>query len=150
MLYFQYGRYLLISCSVELQALPANLQGLWAPARKSPWRGNYTININLEENYWPAEVTNMSELVMPVDGLVESHVCNRKIYMQSTIYGIENGWCGGHNTDAWAMTNPVGTGNESPQWSNWDYGWSLACRNPYGITMTIPAIPNIFAIQPIR
>ena len=70
MLYFQYGRYLLISSS-RTPGVPANLQGLWAPALYSPWRGNYTININLEENYWPAEVANLSELVAPVDGLVK-------------------------------------------------------------------------------
>ena len=120
MLYFQYGRYLLISCS-RTPGIPANLQGLWAPARKSPWRGNYTININLEENYWPAEVTNMSELVMPVDGLVKAMSVTGK-YTAKHYYGIENGWCGGHNTDAWAMTNPVGTKKESPKWSNWNMG----------------------------
>ena len=89
MLYFQYGRYLLISCS-RTPGIPANLQGLWAPARKSPWRGNYTININLEENYWPAEVTNMSELVMPVDGLVKAMSVTGK-YTAKHYYGIENG-----------------------------------------------------------
>lgn len=120
MLYFQYGRYLLISCS-RTPGIPANLQGLWAPARKSPWRGNYTININLEENYWPAEITNMSELVMPVDGLVKAMSVTGK-YTAKHYYGIENGWCGGHNTDAWAMTNPVGTKKESPKWSNWNMG----------------------------
>ena len=120
MLYFQYGRYLLISCS-RTPGIPANLQGLWAPARKSPWRGNYTININLEENYWPAEVTNMSELVMPVDGLMKAMSVTGK-YTAKHYYGIENGWCGGHNTDAWAMTNPVGTKKESPKWSNWNMG----------------------------
>ena len=120
MLYFQYGRYLLISCS-RTPGIPANLQGLWAPARKSPWRGNYTININLEENYWPAEVTNMSELVIPVDGLVKAMSVTGK-YTAKHYYGIENGWCGGHNTDAWAMTNPVGTKKESPKWSNWNMG----------------------------
>lgn len=87
MLYFQYGRYLLISCS-RTPGIPANLQGLWAPARKSPWRGNYTININLEENYWPAEVTNMSELVMPVDGLVKAMSVTGNI-QQSTIMELK-------------------------------------------------------------
>ena len=119
-LYFQYGRYLLISCS-RTPGIPANLQGLWAPAKKSPWRGNYTININLEENYWPAEVTNMSELVMPVDGLVKAMSVTGK-YTAKHYYGIENGWCAGHNVDAWAMTNPVGTKKESPKWSNWNMG----------------------------
>jgi alpha-L-fucosidase 2 len=119
-LYFQYGRYLLISCS-RTPGIPANLQGLWAPARKSPWRGNYTININLEENYWPAEVTNLSEMEMPVDGLVKALSVTGR-YTAQHYYGINDGWCAGHNTDAWAMTNPVGTKKESPKWSNWNMG----------------------------
>ena len=119
-LYFQYGRYLLISSS-RTKGVPANLQGLWAPALRSPWRGNYTININLEENYWPAEVANLPELVAPVDGLVEGMAVTGRHNAQH-FYGIDKGWCAGHNTDAWAMTNPVGTGNESPQWSNWAMG----------------------------
>ena len=119
-LYFQYGRYLLISSS-RTKGVPANLQGLWAPALRSPWRGNYTININLEENYWPAEVANLSELVAPVDGLVEGLSVTGRHNAQH-FYGIDKGWCAGHNTDAWAMSNPVGTGNESPQWSNWAMG----------------------------
>lgn len=120
-LYFQYGRYLLISSSSRTKGVPANLQGLWAPALRSPWRGNYTININLEENYWPAEVANLSELVAPVDGLVEGMAVTGRHNAQH-FYGIDKGWCAGHNTDAWAMSNPVGTGNESPQWSNWAMG----------------------------
>lgn len=119
-LYCQYGRYLLISSS-RTKGVPANLQGLWAPALRSPWRGNYTININLEENYWPAEVANLSELVAPVDGLVEGLSVTGRHNAQH-FYGIDKGWCAGHNTDAWAMSNPVGTGNESPQWSNWAMG----------------------------
>ena len=120
MLYFQFGRYLLISSS-RTPGIPANLQGLWAPALRSPWRGNYTININLEENYWPAEVANLSEMVMPVDGLVKGLSITGRHNAQH-FYGIGKGWCTGHNTDAWAMSNPVGTGNESPQWSNWAMG----------------------------
>ena len=120
MLYFHYGRYLLISSS-RTPGIPANLQGLWAPALYSPWRGNYTTNINLEENYWPAEVANLSELVAPVDGLTKGLASTGKHNAQH-FYGINKGWCAGHNTDAWAMSNPVGTGNESPQWSNWALG----------------------------
>ena len=119
-LYFHYGRYLLISSS-RTPGVPANLQGLWAPALYSPWRGNYTTNINLEENYWPAEVANLSELVAPVDGLIKGLASTGKHNAQH-FYGINKGWCAGHNTDAWAMSNPVGTGNESPQWSNWALG----------------------------
>ena len=86
-LYFQYGRYLLISSS-RTKGVPANLQGLWAPALYSPWRGNYTININLEENYWPAEVTNLPELVDPVDGLVEGMSVTGRHNAQH-FYGID-------------------------------------------------------------
>ena len=119
-LYFQYGRYLLISSS-RTPGVPANLQGLWAPALRSPWRGNYTININLEENYWPAETTNLPELVMPMNGLLKGLSVTGRHNAQH-FYGVDKGWCTGHNTDAWAMSNPVGTGNESPQWSNWAMG----------------------------
>ena len=119
-LYFQFGRYLLISCS-RTPGLPANLQGLWAPALYSPWRGNYTININLQENYWPAEVANLSEMTMPMDGMLKALSVTGK-HNAMHFYGIGKGWCTGHNTDGWAMSNPVGTGNESPQWSNWAMG----------------------------
>ncbi len=119
-LYFQFGRYLLISCS-RTPGLPANLQGLWAPALYSPWRGNYTININLQENYWPAEVANLSEMTMPMDGMLKALSVTGK-HNAKHFYGIDKGWCTGHNTDGWAMSNPVGTGNESPQWSNWAMG----------------------------
>jgi len=120
MLYFQYGRYLLVSSS-RTPGLPPNLQGLWAPAKFSPWRGNYTININLEENYWPAEMTNLSELVMPLEGLLKAMSVTGQ-YTARHFYGINKGWCAGHNVDAWAMTNPVGNHKESPKWSNWNMG----------------------------
>lgn len=120
MLYFQYGRYLLIGSS-RTEGVPANLQGLWAPAKFSPWRGNYTVNINLEENYWPAECANLSELVHPVNGFVKALSTTGR-YTAQHFYGVNEGWCAGHNSDIWAMSNPVGTGNESPKWSNWAMG----------------------------
>lgn len=119
-LYTQYGRYLLISSS-RTPGVPANLQGLWAPALKSPWRGNYTVNINLEENYWPAEVANMSEMVMPLDSFVYALSQNGRHTAQN-YYGISRGWCSSHNSDIWAMTNPVGENRESPKWSDWNMG----------------------------
>lgn len=119
-LYFQYGRYLLISCS-RTEGVPANLQGLWAPALWSPWRGNYTVNINLEENYWHAETTNMSELVKPLDGFIKALSETGK-YTAHNYYGIDEGWCSSHNSDIWAMSNPVGEKRESPEWSNWNMG----------------------------
>ena len=119
-LYFQYGRYLLISCS-RTPAVPANLQGLWAPALWSPWRGNYTVNINLEENYWPAFVANLAEMSQPLDGFIQALAENGQ-HTARNYYGINHGWCSSHNSDIWAMTNPVGENNEKPEWANWNLG----------------------------
>lgn len=125
MLYAQYGRYLLIGCSRSL-GLPANLQGLWTPHLFSPWRGNYTVNINLEENYWPAEVANLSETVQPLTTFVGALAKNGR-HTAENYYGIHRGWCSSHNSDAWAKTSPVGEKRESPEWSNWNLGgaWLL-------------------------
>ena len=119
-LYFQFGRYLLISCS-RTEGVPANLQGLWTPHLWSPWRGNYTVNINLEENYWPAFVANLAEMAQPLDGFIQSLAANG-VYTARNYYGIDEGWCSSHNSDIWAMTNPVGEKNESPMWANWNMG----------------------------
>jgi alpha-L-fucosidase 2 len=119
-LYFQFGRYLLIACS-RTPDVPANLQGLWTPHLWSPWRGNYTVNINLEENYWPAFVANLAEMAQPLDGFIQSLAANG-VYTAKNYYGIDEGWCSSHNSDIWAMTNPVGEKNESPMWANWNMG----------------------------
>ena len=119
-LYFQFGRYLLISSS-RTKGVPANLQGLWAPQLWSPWRGNYTVNINLEENYWPVFVANMAEMADPLDGFIAGLAANGK-YTAKNYYNIGEGWCSSHNSDIWAMTNPVGEKRESPEWSNWNMG----------------------------
>ena len=119
-LYFQYGRYLLITCS-RTKGVPANLQGLWTPHLWSPWRGNYTVNINLEENYWPAFVANLAEMAQPLDGFIQSLATNG-VYTAKNYYGINEGWCSSHNSDIWAMTNPVGEKNENPMWANWNMG----------------------------
>lgn len=119
-LYAQYGRYLLISCS-RTEGVPANLQGLWSPHLWSPWRGNYTVNINLEENYWPAEVANLPEMVKPLDGFIAQLADNGQ-HTAYHYYNIDEGWCSSHNSDLWAMTNPVGEKNEKPEWANWNLG----------------------------
>jgi len=119
-LYFQYGRYLLISSS-RTKGVPANLQGLWTPHLWSPWRGNYTVNINLEENYWPAFVANLAEMAEPLDDFVRALATNGR-HTARNYYGINNGWCSSHNSDLWAMTNPVGEKNEKPEWANWNLG----------------------------
>ena len=119
-LYFQFGRYLLISCS-RTSGVPANLQGLWTPHLWSPWRGNYTVNINLEENYWPAFVANMAEMAQPLDDFVKALATNGK-YSAKNYYNIDTGWCSSHNSDIWAMSNPVGEKRENPMWANWNLG----------------------------
>jgi len=119
-LYFQFGRYLLISCS-RTAGVPANLQGLWTPHLWSPWRGNYTVNINLEENYWPAFVANMAEMADPLDDFIQALATNGQ-YTARNYYGIDKGWCSSHNSDIWAMTNPVGEKRENPMWANWNLG----------------------------
>lgn len=119
-LYFQYGRYLLISCS-RTPGVPANLQGLWTPYLWSPWRGNYTVNINLEENYWPAFVANLAEMAQPLDDFIKALAENGK-YTAKNYYGVDRGWCSSHNSDIWAMTNPVGEKREWPEWANWNLG----------------------------
>jgi alpha-L-fucosidase 2 len=119
-LYFQYGRYLLISCS-RTKGVPANLQGLWTPYLWSPWRGNYTMNINLEENYWPAFTANLAEMAEPLDDFIRALAENGQ-HTARNFYGIQQGWCASHNSDLWAMTNPVGENKESPMWSCWNMG----------------------------
>lgn len=119
-LYFQYGRYLLISSS-RTPGVPANLQGLWTPHLYSPWRGNYTMNINIEENYWPAEVANLGEMTLPLIGFIKGLADNGK-YTAKNFYGIKEGWSASHNSDLWAKTSPVGEEKENPQWACWNMG----------------------------
>lgn len=103
-LMFQYGRYLLISSS-QPGGQPANLQGIWNHQLNAPWDGKYTININTEMNYWPAEVTNLSETHEPLFDLVQDlSVTGRET--ARTMYG-RNGWVAHHNTDIWRVTGPV-------------------------------------------
>ncbi len=103
-LMFQYGRYLLISSS-QPGGQPANLQGIWNHQLNAPWDGKYTININTEMNYWPAEVTNLSETHEPLFDLVQDlSVTGRET--ARTMYGC-NGWVAHHNTDIWCVTGPV-------------------------------------------
>lgn len=103
-LMFQYGRYLLISSS-QPGGQPANLQGIWNHQLNAPWDGKYTININTEMNYWPAEVINLSETHEPLFDLVQDlSVTGRET--ARTMYGC-NGWVAHHNTDIWRVTGPV-------------------------------------------
>ena len=119
-LYFQYGRYLLISSS-RTPGVPANLQGIWNEHMLPPWSSNYTTNINLEENYWAAEAAGLPEmhevLLQFIRNLPVSGSVTAKNY-----FGIDRGWCLAHNSDIWAMTCPVGLGTGDPSWANWYLG----------------------------
>lgn len=119
-LYFQFGRYLLISSS-RTPGVPANLQGLWCESVLPPWSSNYTVNINLEENYWPANTCNLAEMQEPllqfINNLAQNGIATARSY-----YGVENGWCLGHNSDIWAMTNAVGLRAGDPTWASWNMG----------------------------
>ena len=103
-LMFQYGRYLLISSS-QPGGQPANLQGIWNKSLLAPWDGKYTININTEMNYWPAEETNLSEMEEPLVQMVKDlSVTGRET--ASKMYGCR-GWVAHHNTDIWRCTGIV-------------------------------------------
>ena len=119
-LYFQFARYLLIACS-RTTGVPANLQGLWNEYLLPPWSSNYTTNINLEENYWAAEVTNLPEMHQPLFDFIENLSQTGRITAQN-YYGIDQGWCLAHNSDIWAMTNPVGLRKGDPCWADWNMG----------------------------
>lgn len=102
-LYFQYGRYLLISCS-RPGTLPANLQGIWNKDMLPPWDSKFTININTEMNYWPAESCNLSECHMPLfDHIERMREPGRRT--ARVMYGCR-GFTAHHNTDIWADTAP--------------------------------------------
>ncbi len=103
-LYFQFGRYLLIAAS-QPGGQPANLQGIWNPLMNPPWGSKYTININTEMNYWPAEETNLSEMHEPLIQMVKDlSLTGRET--AKVMYGA-GGWVAHHNTDLWRITGPV-------------------------------------------
>jgi len=104
-LYYQFGRYLLISSS-RPGSLPANLQGIWAEGLKPPWNADYHININIQMNYWPAEVTNLSECHLPFFDFVEELVPRGKITAKDT-YGCR-GFVAHHTTDLWRYADAIG------------------------------------------
>lgn len=114
-LYFQFGRYLLISSSRPGRQ-PSNLQGLWGDQLFAAWDSKYTININTEMNYWPAEVTNLTEMHEPlIEMIKELSEAGRKT--ASDMYGAD-GWVAHHNTDVWRICAPV----DGAFWGMWPLG----------------------------
>ncbi|MDR0686406.1 MAG: glycoside hydrolase family 95 protein [Dysgonamonadaceae bacterium] len=103
-LYFQFGRYLLISCS-QPGGQPANLQGIWNEHLMPPWGSKYTTNINVEMNYWPAEMTNLAEMHEPFIKMIRE-VAETGAVTAKEMYGVR-GWVLHHNTDIWRVTAPV-------------------------------------------
>ncbi|HBQ64859.1 MAG TPA: hypothetical protein DD727_08075 [Clostridiales bacterium] len=112
-LYFQYGRYLLMASS-RPGSLPANLQGIWNESFTPPWESKYTININTEMNYWPAEVCNLPEFHEPLFDLVE-RMCENGRKTAEVTYGCR-GFVAHHNTNLWANTAIEGIGVSSALW----------------------------------
>ncbi|KAA5825200.1 glycoside hydrolase family 95 protein [Algibacter amylolyticus] len=114
-LYFQFGRYLLISSS-QPGGQAANLQGIWNKDLTPPWKSAYTVNINTQMNYWPAEVTNLTEMHDPLIELVK----DLSVAGQETaevMYGAD-GWVTHHNTDLWRIAGPV----DGATWGMWPTG----------------------------
>lgn len=108
-LYFQYGRYLLIS-SAHAGILPPNLQGLWANTIRTPWNGDYHLNINVQMNHWPAEITNLAEMHRPLIDLTKSLVGPGS--ETARVFYNANGWVAHMMTNVWGFTAP----GEHPSW----------------------------------
>jgi alpha-L-fucosidase 2 len=124
-LFFQYGRYLLISCSRPDNPLPANLQGLWADTLNTPWNGDYTININFEMNYWPAETAGLSETHLPMLRHIQSLVAPGTKTAKSYFGPNTRGWVSGPKSNPWGWTSP----GARLSWGVWfgSNGW--LCRH---------------------
>ncbi len=104
-LLFNYGRYLLISSSWGKDGQPANLQGIWNDKKNAPWDSKYTININAEMNYWPAEVCNLSETAEPLFSMIRD-LSETGAKTAKVMYDC-GGWVAHHNTDLWRIAGPV-------------------------------------------
>lgn len=126
-LYFQYGRYLLIASS-RVGTQPANLQGIWNEEVRPPWSSNWTANINVQMNYWPAEVCNLSELHQPLFDLIDGLAKNGSRTAEIN-YGAR-GWVSHHNVDIWRQPAAVGNyGQGSPTWANWPMSGPWFCQH---------------------
>ena len=120
-LYLQYGRYLLISSS-RPGTQPANLQGIWNEGTNPPWGSKYTININTEMNYWPAEAANLAPCVEPLVAMVEELAVTGATVAKDA-YGAR-GWVAHHNTDLWRAAVPI----DGPNWGMWPCGGAWLCK----------------------
>ncbi len=122
-LYFQFGRYLLISSS-RPGLLPPNLQGLWANTINTPWNGDYHLNINAQMNHWPVEITNLAELHQPLIQLTENLVEPGKKTAKA-FYNTQNGWVAHMMTNIWGFTAP----GQHPSWGATNTGGTWLCAH---------------------
>ena len=120
--YFQFGRYLLISCS-RPGGLPANLQGLWADGMSPPWNSDFHLNINIQMNYWPAEVANLPECAQPLFDLLNT--LREPGRRTAQVHYGARGFVAHHITDAWGFTVP----GDGPQWGLWPMGAAWLCQH---------------------
>lgn len=126
-LLFQYGRYLLIASS-RPGSQPANLQGIWNKELRAPWSSNYTLNINIQMNYWPALSCGLREFHEPLVRLIEELYVNGEVTAQET-YGVK-GFAAHHNTDLWRFTWPVGNHRKgSAGYAYWNMSAGWLCRH---------------------
>lgn len=123
-LYYQYGRYLLIACS-RPGGQPANLQGIWNDKTSPPWESKYTININTEMNYWPAEPTHLAPCVEPLIALVRD-LAVTGARTAKVMYGAR-GWVAHHNTDLWRATAPI----DGAIYGVWPTGGAWLCKHVF-------------------
>ena len=121
-LYFQYGRYLLIASSRQ-GSQPANLQGIWNDRLDPPWDSKWTVNINTEMNYWPAETTNLSECHLPLFDMLEEVAATGRLVAREH-YGA-SGWVLHHNTDLWRGAAPINASNHGI----WPTGGAWLCQH---------------------
>ncbi len=121
-LYFQFGRYLLIASS-RPGSQPANLQGIWNEKTSPPWESKYTVNINTEMNYWPAEVCNLAECHEPLFQMLEEVAASGR-RTAKVHYGCR-GWVLHHNTDLWRGTAPINNSNHGI----WPTGGAWLCQH---------------------
>jgi alpha-L-fucosidase 2 len=126
-LLYQYGRYLLVASS-RPGGIPANLQGIWNDSMRPPWSSNYTLNINTEMNYWPAEVANLAECHQPLFDFIGQLAVNGA-KTAAVNYGAR-GWVSHHNSDIWAHSAPVGAfGEGNPKWAGWAMSAGWLCQH---------------------
>jgi alpha-L-fucosidase 2 len=127
-LYFQFGRYLLLTSS-RPGTQPANLQGIWNAEIRPPWSSNWTSNINVQMNYWPVETCNLSECHQPLIDMVRDLSENGR-KTAAINYGAQ-GWCSHHNIDLWRQSAPVGEGLQfaDPTWANFAMSGPWLCQH---------------------